>query len=183
MLFRNRALQLDGSQQNENIRLQERHADVQTQEHNGDADWYQRKENPGNHVAGKHIGGKTDGERKHAGQVADEFDGNHQRRQGWNGSGKVLQVTDPGVLESLHLVIHEGANRATQGNDGHGCWRLQAWNHSNQVAKQNEEAKRGQKRCVTLTVVTDDLVALALDESFNALKGVLQRAGTVHRKP
>ncbi len=57
------------------------------------------------HIAGKHVREKTDGQREDAGQVTDEFDGNHQRRQRGHGSGKVFEVTDASVLESLGLVI------------------------------------------------------------------------------
>jgi hypothetical protein len=32
-------------------------------------------------------------------------------------------------------------------------------------------------------MMSDDLIALALDKSLNTLKGVLQRAGAIHRKP
>src|SRR5208283_4505260 len=115
--------------------------------------------------------------------MADEFDGNHQRREGWHGPGEVLQVANTSVFESLSLVVHKGADRAAQGNDGHGGWRLEARNHADQIAEQNEKEERGQKWCVTLTVVADDLVALALDESFDALESVLKSSGTIHGEP
>ena len=63
MLVRDRALQIDRSQQDENVCLQKRHSDVQPQEHNGNADGHQRKENQRDHIAGKHVGEQTDGER------------------------------------------------------------------------------------------------------------------------
>ena len=55
VLFRDRALQIDGGQQNENICLQQRYTDVQSQENYGDADGYERKENQGDHVTGEHV--------------------------------------------------------------------------------------------------------------------------------
>ncbi len=144
-----------------------------------------RKENQSDHISRKHVGEKTDGQRKNARQVADQFDRQHQQRQGEadenrhrriRRSQEVLQVGNPSVLESLRLVVHEGAKGAAQGNDGHGGRRLEAGDHANQVAEQNEEAERSQERCIAFAVMADDLVALALDESFDALESVLQRA-------
>src|SRR5271165_2619358 len=115
--------------------------------------------------------------------MADEFDWNHQRRKGWHGPGEVLQVANSSVFEPLSLVVHKGTDRAAQGNDGHGGWRLEARNHADQVAEQNEKEQGRQKRRVALAVVADDLFALALDESFDALESMLQSSGTIHGEP
>jgi hypothetical protein len=86
------------------------------------------------------------------------------------------------VLESLSLIIKESTESAAERNYGHRGRRLEARNHTDQIAEQNEEAERSQEWCVAFAVVADDLVALALDESLNALEDMLQRARTIDRK-
>src|SRR5271169_1160189 len=114
--------------------------------------------------------------------MADQLDRNHQRRQGGHRSEKVFQVADPGVLESLDLVVRESTKSAAQRNDGHSSRRLETRNYANQITEQNEEAQGHQERRVALAVMADDLVALALDEALDAFEGVLQCPGAVHRK-
>ena len=84
------------------------------------------------------------------------------------------------MLESLGLVVDKGANRAAQRNDGNSCGRLKARDHPDQVTEQDEEAERGQERCVAFGVMADDFVALSLDESFYALEEMLKSSRVVH---
>src|SRR5271165_346531 len=114
--------------------------------------------------------------------MADQFNRNHERRQCGHGSGKVLQVADSCVLESLSLVIHERTNSAAQGDNGYGGRRLEARNNADQIAEQNEEAERGQERSVAFTVMADDFITLVLNESFDTFEHMLERSGTIHGK-
>src|ERR1700730_5360890 len=112
--------------------------------------------------------------------MADEFDGNHQRRQGGHRPDKMLQIADSCVLESLRLVVRKSYKSATEWNDGHGGGRFEPRDHADQIAKQNKEKERRQKSGVAFAVMTDNLVALSLNESLDALKGVLECARAVH---
>ena len=84
-------------------------------------------------VAGKNVGVKADGQRKHTGQMADDFNGNHQRRQNRHGPGKVLQVANPCMFEALRLVVDKGATRIPEALRG-SRRRLESRNHPDQVA-------------------------------------------------
>src|SRR5207245_10353747 len=95
---------------------------------------------------------------------------NHQGSQRGHGPGKVLEIAHACMLESLRLVVKESAQSTAQGNHRHRGWRLESGDNSNQIAEQNKQAERGQKCRVALTVVADNLVTLALDESLDAFK-------------
>src|SRR5579859_426514 len=86
------------------------------------------------------------------------------------------------MFESLRLIVKERAKCTAERNHRYRGRRLKAGNHADQIAKQNKEKQRGEKRRVAFTVVSDDFAALALNKSFNAFKDVLQRAGTVDRE-
>src|SRR5579863_4077081 len=94
----------------------------------------------------------------------------------------MFQVGDSGVLESLSLVVDEGAKRAAQGNDGHSSGRLKTWNHADKIAEQDEETERCQEWRVAFAVMADDFFALILNHSLDRLKTMLQSAGAVDRK-
>src|SRR5579872_1353883 len=95
----------------------------------------------------------------------------------------MLQIPYAGMLESLRLVVEEGADGASQGNDGNGCWRFEAWNQADQIATQDEESQRHQKRREAFTMVSDDFFALPDDETVGSFEYVLQGARFIHRKP
>ena len=94
----------------------------------------------------------------------------------------MFQVSNSGVLESLSLVVHKRAESAAEWNDGNSSGRLEAGNHADEVAHQNEEEERGQERSIALAMMADDLIALALNESLDAFENMLQRSGPVYGK-
>ena len=102
------------------------------------ANRHKRKENQGHHVAGKHIGVQTDGQRQHPSQMADDLDRNHDDRQPPHRPNKLLQVGKSVTSEPLDLVIDEGADGTSEWNHGHGGRRLKSWNQANQVTDQDE---------------------------------------------
>src|SRR5207245_11799186 len=87
---------------------------MQTKECNRNADWYQREKDERDHVAGKHVGEQTDSQRQHPGQMADEFNRQHQPRQPPYGSEKMFQISHPRVLESLGLIVNECTDCTTE---------------------------------------------------------------------
>src|SRR5215471_1764426 len=102
--------------------------------------------------------------------MADQFNGDHQRRKRGHRSGKVFQVGDAGMLESLRLVINKGANRASQRNDWDGRRGFESRNYADQVTAQDEETERHQKWGEGFTMVADNFMALAFDEAVRAFK-------------
>ncbi len=45
----------------------------------------------------------------------------------------MFQIANACVLESLSLIVDEGANSTTQGNDGNGGRQFEAGNHADHV--------------------------------------------------
>jgi hypothetical protein len=85
--------------------------------------------------------------------------------------------------KSLRVVIEERHDGAPQRHDGHGGGRFESGNQANEIAEQNEERQRHQKRRVPLAVRADDFLALLLDKADQAFKRMLQGAGAIDRKP
>src|ERR1700693_1534449 len=138
MLFSYGSRQIERGQQNENIGLQERHADVQSQKGDRHSDRNQRKEDEGDHISGEHVGIKTDGQRQDPSQMAYQFNRNHERRERGHGAGKVLQVADSSVFESLRLIIEKSAQRASEWHYRHSRRGFEAGNNADEIAQQDK---------------------------------------------
>src|SRR5215469_4226392 len=83
----------------------------------------------------------------------------------------------------MRLVIGKGAERKPERHYGGGRWGLKAWNYAKQVSDQDEQEERSQIRRESLAIVTNDVVALAFNESLKPLEYVLKPARTFDRKP
>src|SRR5277367_2050047 len=183
VLFDHGSSQIHSRQQNENVGLQQRHSDMQSQKYDRNSDRNQRKENQSDHVTSEHVGVQTGGQRKHASEMAYQLNRDHKRRERGHGTGKGFEISDPRVFESLSLVVHKSANGASQRNHRHSCRGFKAGDHANQVAYQNEEAERHQKWSEALAVMPDDFLALTLNKPVSAFEDVLQCARLVDGKP
>src|SRR5215475_12112462 len=94
------------------------------------------------------------------------------------------QIVDSLFLKPLRLVVEERAYGAAQGHRRAGASRrLKPGNESQQVGNQNKKSQGNQKWSEAFAVTSDDLLALAHDESMHTLEGVLQRSRFFHRKP
>jgi hypothetical protein len=183
MLFRDRSRQIYRRQQNENVGLQQGHANVQSQKRDRHADRDQGKENQRNHVTGKHVGVKTDGQRQDPGEMAYQFYRNHQRRERRHRAGKVLQVADSRMFEPLRLIIEKGAERASERNHRNSGRGFEAGNDADEIAQQNKQTKGHQEGSESFAAVPDNFLALGLDESVRAFEDVLQCPRLVDGKP
>src|SRR6185437_208383 len=83
------------------------------------------------------------------------------------------------LFQALRVVVEKGHDGATQGNAGHSGGGVEAGNHPDQVANQDEESQRDQESGIAFAVRADDLMALVFDERFKSFHDVLQAAGMI----
>src|SRR5579884_497704 len=177
VFFRHCAGQIHGREQHEDVRLQQRNEDVQAKKNYWNADRNQRKENQRHKIAREHVRVKTNGERHHARDVADDFDWHHQWREQRHWSGKVFGVLERALfLYALPVIVDPCDDREPERNSRCGCRRLKSGNKSYQIADQDEQSQSHQKGRESLAVVADDFLALLIDELFREFKDVLHCA-------
>src|SRR5262249_18793027 len=174
-------LQVNRCQQRENISLQECDKQVKHEKNDRDDHRNQREERGRDGVTRKHIGVKSDAQRHHAREMADDLDREEQPCQPPHGTSEVLQIADGSLLlDPLNVVVEKRDDRATQRDlDGAGR-RFERRNQPDQIASQYEQKQRAEKRCEPLAVLTDDLAALVGNEVVHELSEVLQAARLVH---
>src|SRR5450755_17935 len=97
--------------------------------------------------------------------MADNFYENHQGREPPDGAGKMLQVSNAAVLESLEVVVDEGADGAAQGNDRQSGGRFKSRNQAEQVGAQDKQGQHRQKRSELSAAVADDVFTLVLNKA------------------
>src|SRR5690348_9804980 len=178
MSFACGAGQIHSRQQDEDIRLDKRNSNMQSDEDDGYRDRDQGNEHQNDHVARKHVSVQTNCERQDAREMADNLQRKHQnckRRASapmhalhWR-AGEVRDVFKPGLPEAVRLVIDENADRAPERNHIVSGRRFESWNQTPEVGYEDEQAQSHQKRCKPLAVMADDLSALALDETVQSL--------------
>src|ERR1700730_5427863 len=145
---------------------------MKPEKENRDTDRYQRKKYQGDHVAGKHVGIEAHGERQHTRQVADDLDGDHADGQRPHGSHEMLQIRNAVMSEPLGLVVDEGADGTSERDPRHSRGRFKAWNEADQIADQDEKGQGQEKGSEALAMMSDNFLALALDETMSAFKDV-----------
>ncbi len=77
------------------------------------------------------------------------------------------------------MVVTKRQDGAAQRDDGKSGGRIEARNHSQKIAEQNEEAEGGQIGGELFAAVADDFMRLAIDETVGTFKKMLQRARLV----
>ena len=87
------------------------------------------------------------------------------------------------MFEALGLVVHEGADGASQRDDGHGGGRFETRNQADEIANQNEKSQGHQEGSEALAVMSDNFLALTFDKTVSTFEDMLQGAGLVHREP
>src|SRR5271167_426888 len=112
MFMRHRFSNVNRRQQHKDVRLNKRNEDVQPQKHHRNRNWKQREKDQSHHVARKHIGEQTYGERQDSRQMAEYLN----RKQQWSyerfGTQKVLHVPKAVPANALEVVIEPGDQRA-----------------------------------------------------------------------
>jgi len=77
----------------------------------GDRDGDQGEEDQRHHLAGKHVGIKTNGEREDAGEMRDDLNGKHHPGNPPDGAQELLDVPETVLADSVVVVInptHQG---------------------------------------------------------------------------
>src|SRR4029077_18544960 len=111
--------------------------------------------------------------------MAHDFDGRHQNRQrntneqrhaGIRRSQEMSGVVSQSFFaDSLRIVIDESADGAAQRNRRHGGRRLKTRNQPDQIAEQDKKSQGHQEGREALASVSNNLVALTLDEPVGSL--------------
>lgn len=143
----------------------------------------ERGESEINLLTGEHVGEKTNGEGERPGEVADQFDGEHQKRQPPERTQKLLDIT-AAVSPNAGVVIEEKSrNRQTERNHGIHGGRIEARDQPDQVHEQYEKEDGAKKSEVAGPVMADDFFGRGMDELIGEFHSVLEFAGTVNGKP
>src|SRR5205823_9680385 len=91
------------------------------------ADRNQRKENQRYQITRKDIGVKTDRERHHASDVANDLDWNHQGGQNRHRPGEMLRVFQHTLFsDSMPVIVKPGDDRQPQRHRWSGSWRYES---------------------------------------------------------
>src|SRR5664279_3960004 len=175
VLVRHRFAEVHRRQQHKNVGLDKRDANVQQHENDGKDNGEQRKEHECHHVARKHIGEKTNGERKNSSQMACYLNYEHQGSEPPYRAQEMLDITDSVGANTLHLVINPRHHGTSERYRWNRCRRFKSRDQANQVTGQDEQSERDQVVREPGMAMADDLVALFVDHPVDALKYVLQR--------
>src|SRR5262249_38608010 len=170
MLSRNSSRHINSGQQHENVSLQKRDKGMKAKKQDGNSKRHQGNKNQSHKVPRKHVRVQTNRERKHARQMANDLDWDHQGRQNRHRAGEMLQVFHSRMFEPLRLIIKESDDRTSQRHDRLSRGRLESRDQPDQVAEQNEKRQRHEKRRVAFAMVADDLLALSLNKVVSAFK-------------
>src|SRR5664279_140382 len=175
VLVRHRFAEVHRRQQHKNVGLDKRDANVQQHENDGKDNGEQRKEHECHHVARKHIGEKTNGERKNSSQMACYLNYEHQGSEPPYRAQEMLDITDSVGANTMHLVINPRHHGTSERYRWNRCRRFKSRDQANQVTGQDEQSERDQVVREPGMAMADDLVALFVDHPVDALKYVLQR--------
>ena len=120
------------------------------------------KEDQGQHIAGEHVGVKTDGERHDAREVRDDLNREHQRRDPPDRPHEVLDVSDEALGRGpIVVVVEKCEQRDAERHDRVGGGRSDAREQAEAVAGHDEEQDGSYEREMRLVAVADDGLALA----------------------
>ena len=74
MLVCNRLSNVDGGEHHENIGLNQRNAEMQSDKYDWEYEWKQHERNENQQIAREHVGKQTNRERKNAGEMGNRLD-------------------------------------------------------------------------------------------------------------
>jgi len=174
--------QINAGQDHKNISLDQGNSNMKPFKNNRDADGHQGKENECDHLAGKHVREETNGERQQSRGVAENFDGQHQRRQPPYRSQEMLEVSKPVCSQSLEMVVEPGQQRATKRDNRDRSGRVETRDNADQIAGKDKESQCDEVRMVRVVVMTNYFFTHVADEALDALHRMLQAAGLVDRQ-
>src|ERR1700723_301276 len=174
--------QINASQDHKNISLDQGNSNMKPFKNNRDADGHQGKENQCDHLAGKHVCEETNCERQQSRSVAENFDGQHQRREPPYRPHEMLEVPKPVGSQSLEMVVEPGQQRATKRDNRDRSRRVETRDNADQIAGNDEESQCYQVRMVRVVVMANYFFPHVADEALDALHRMLQAAGLVDRQ-
>ena len=179
MLVRNGPANVDHREQHENVGLQKTNEEVQANKNDRDDDLRQRYECQINLLTGEHVRKETNGERKGAREVADDLDGQHEKREPPERSEKLLDV--PGAMcPNTGVVIEKKrANGKAEGDHGVHGRRIKAGDQADQVQAQNEYKYGAEEDQIAGAIVPDHFFRRGVYEIVEHFHGVLRFAGAV----
>jgi hypothetical protein len=174
--------QINAGQDHKNISLDQGNSNMKPFKDNRDTDGHQGEKNECYHLPGKHVREETNGERQQSRGVAENFDGQHQRRQPPYRSQEMLEVSKPVCSQSLEMVVEPGQQRATKRDNRDRSGRVETRDNADQIAGKDKESQCDEVRMVRVVVMTNYFFTHVADEALDALHRMLQAAGLVDRQ-
>src|ERR1700693_4086425 len=174
--------QINASQDHKNISLDQGNSNMKPFKNNRDADGHQGKENQGDHLAGKHVCEETNCERQQSRSVAENFDGQHQRRKPPYRPHEMLEVSKPVCSQSLEVVVEPGQQRATKRDKRDRSRRFETRDNADQIAGKDKESQCYKVRMVRVVVMANYFFTHVADEALDPLLRILEAARLVDRQ-
>ena len=175
VLVRNCQRQVNHREQHENECLDARNKDVQAQEDRWNANRNQREEAQREHIAGKHVGIKTNGEGQDACEVRNKLDGHQQPCHPPERAAELFQIAKEALrAEALVVVIEERGNREAEWDNGVCSGGSDARNQPYEIVGQHEEKNASDECLEFLVAVADDLFAQRACEFRNDFGDLLR---------
>src|ERR1039457_6420824 len=106
--------------------------------------------------------------------MTDNLNQDHQGRQPPERAEEMLQVDHTAMFQSLNVVVDESTDGAAQRNNRQRRGRFESRNQAQQVRGQDEQHQHHQERREFPTAMSDDILALPLNEAVQAFENVLQ---------
>ena len=142
------------------------------------------QEHQGHLLARKHVGEKADGEREGTRHMADQLDGNHERREYRHGSGEMREILPDSVRSNTNgVVIQESCRGAAERHRRKHGGRFESRYDSDQVGEQDKNEDGAEITEIAVPAVPHLLIRLPVQEFVDQLEGVLQPAGILRVEP
>src|SRR5947209_9836554 len=183
MLVRDSATDVDHREQHKNIGLQETHKQVQADKNDGDDEFSQRNKSQVNLFAGKHIGVKTNGERKRPGEVADDFDRQHQWRQQDHRPQELFDIAATIRTKPGRVIEEERYHCQAKGNVRIHGGGFKTRYQPEQIHEQDKEEESAEERCILRAIMPHHLFRGSMDELVGEFHEVLDLSWTIYGQP
>ncbi len=135
-------------------------------------------------MSARHVAEQTQGERQGPGQVADDLDGHHERRQPHDRSHEVPEIGLEALVLDPDVVVREEHHEGAGGRCVEiPCGSFQPGHEAHQVGEQNEEPEGGDEGEITPTIVPDHVVDQPVELLEHDLHEILHTDGDQGRAP
>src|SRR5512143_4069158 len=175
-----RSAQVDGREECEDVRLQQRREDAQRHHRPRHDDRDEAGKNAGGRVLAEDVPEETHGKREGAREDADHLDQEHERREHEHRAQEVLEIAEQPVLPDPGRVEEEEARDRERERDVEvRRRRLQEEEEPAEAGQEDEEEERAGDRQVFLAVMRNVLLDDVAQEVHEDLDHVLGAAGRV----